>query len=45
MNEQNCSTTGREFYVIKKDWSGSVSGVGGSAAQRMSNAGALPAPI
>ncbi|MGZ8665493.1 MAG: CARDB domain-containing protein [Solirubrobacterales bacterium] len=28
-NEQNCANTGREFYVIKKDWSGSVSGVGG----------------
>jgi hypothetical protein len=28
-NEQNCANTGREFYVIKRDWSGSLSGVGG----------------
>ena len=44
VNEQNCANTGREFYVIKKDWEGSVSGVGGccSAAkvERWSSASA-----
>ena len=28
-SEANCQSTGKEFYVVKDDWQGSVSGVGG----------------
>jgi CARDB len=27
--EHNCQSTGKEFYVVKDDWTGSASGVGG----------------
>lgn len=31
-SERNCRDTGREFYVVKEDWQGSISGVGGCCA-------------